>query len=90
MPDGSDVTLTQTYQFISSGGFPAIFLLIVWTGYRRVWVWGKENDREIARANKAEAERDKAVRFVQDKALPAIIAFTQAANRILEKEQRRE
>lgn len=84
------MTLVDTWQFVSAGGLPAVLLLIVWTGYRGTWVWGKDHDREIAARERAEAERDRAVRFVQDRALPAIIAFTNAANRVFEKEQRHE
>lgn len=84
------MTAVEVYQFISSGGFPAILTLVIWTGYKSVWVWGKELERERADHRQTKAERDRGIRFVQDKALPAIIAFTQAADRLLQKESRNE
>jgi hypothetical protein len=87
------MTALDVYEFVSAGGLPAVLLLIVWTGYKRVWVWGRDHDEQIARAEaRAERAEARAERYerLAERTTPALIRFTQAADRILGKEAGRE
>lgn len=77
----------EIYQFVSSGGLPAILFIIVWSGYKRVWVWGREADEANDRAERAEVRAERYERL-SERTTPAIIRFTQMAEKVLGKDIR--
>lgn len=60
--------------FLNAGGVLAILVLIIWSGRRGWWVWGQALEREISRADKAEAETVRLHVVVEEKVIPAMDA----------------
>lgn len=78
-------TVFEIYEFVSAGGLPALLLLIVYSGYKRVWVWGRELDEANDRADRAERRSERYERLAE-RTTPALIRFTAIAERLFGKE----
>lgn len=76
----------ELWNTISAGGFPLLAFLILWTGYKGIWVWGKEArekyDASIARAERAEAGEARATKVIEDKLIPLVIRVTRASENL--------
>jgi len=76
----------ETWNSVSAGGLPLLAFLILWTGYRGIWVFGKaakeQNDASIARAERAEAGEARATKVIEDKLIPLVIRVTRASENL--------
>lgn len=73
------MTVAELLDLVSRGGVLGLLLLILWTGQRGVWVWGKAHDKCVG-------DLDRRTKLDEEKVIPLLTD----AIRVLEEHNRRE
>lgn len=50
------IDFERLFTFIQQGGLPALIALILYCGYREIWVWGKQAARQLEESKQRETE----------------------------------
>ena len=50
------IDFEKFFTFIQQGGLPALIAFILFTGYKEIWVWGKQAARQLAESKQREDE----------------------------------
>lgn len=54
----TEITLQDTLKYVSQIGVLGLLIIVLYGGYKRLWVWGWLYREQEARINKLERERD--------------------------------
>lgn len=73
------MTIAELLDLVSKGGVLGLLLLILWTGHRGAWVWGRDYDKCVA-------DLERRTKLDEEKVIPLLTD----AIRVLEEHNRRE
>lgn len=76
------MTPEDVLKLLNAGGLLAGTILIIWSGLKEKWVPGATLKRETLRADKAEADRDRATKVIEDQLIPLVIRITKASENL--------